>query len=53
MARQAPARREPLSRERILRVTRDAFYVDTDGWKARIVAQGVEAAHQAVAGLRG
>ncbi|MBN8510450.1 MAG: M14 family metallopeptidase [Burkholderiales bacterium] len=40
-------------RAHIKRQMRDAFYVDTDGWKARIVAQGVEAAHQAVAGLRG
>ena len=30
---------------------RDAFYTDTDAWKTRIVEQGVEAAHQAVAGL--
>jgi hypothetical protein len=41
----------PSMRAHIKRQMRDAFYVDTDGWKARIVAQGVEAAHQAVAGL--
>jgi hypothetical protein len=35
----------------IKRQMRDAFYVDTDAWKSRIVAQGVEAAHQAAAGL--
>jgi len=39
-------------RQRIKRQMRDAFYTDTDAWKARIVEQGVEAAHQAVAGLR-
>jgi hypothetical protein len=38
-------------RAQIKRQMRDAFCVDTDGWKSRIVAQGVEAAHQAVAGL--
>jgi hypothetical protein len=35
----------------IKRQCRDAFYVDTDEWKQRVVAQGVEAARQAVAGL--
>jgi hypothetical protein len=30
---------------------RDAFYVDTDEWKARIVEQGFECARQGVAGL--
>ncbi len=30
---------------------RDAFYVDTDAWKAQVVAQGLQAAQQAVAGL--
>jgi hypothetical protein len=35
----------------IKRQVRDAFYVDTDEWKSRIVGQGIEAAHQAVAGL--
>jgi hypothetical protein len=29
----------------------DAFYVDTDEWKRRIVDQGLDAARQAVAGL--
>ena len=38
-------------RHQIKRQMRDAFYTDTDAWKARIVEQGVEAAHQAVAGL--
>jgi hypothetical protein len=38
-------------RETIKRQTRDAFYIDRDDWKARIVAQGLEAAGQAVAGL--
>jgi hypothetical protein len=40
-------------RAQIKRQIRDAFYTDTDAWKARIVEQGVEAAHQAVAGLGG
>ena len=35
----------------IKRQMRDAFYVDTDGWKQRIADQGLEAARQAVAGL--
>jgi len=30
---------------------RDAFYTDTDAWKQQIVDQGVQAAHQGVAGL--
>jgi Protein of unknown function (DUF2817) len=30
---------------------RDAFFVDTDAWKRRIVVQGLVAARQAVAGL--
>jgi hypothetical protein len=38
-------------RVQIKRQIRDAFYTDTDAWKARIVEQGVAAAHQAVAGL--
>jgi hypothetical protein len=42
----------PAPLQRIIkRRTRDAFYVDTEGWKARIVAQGLEVARQAVAGL--
>jgi len=32
---------------------RDAFYTDTDSWKERVVAQGVDAARGAVRGLRG
>ena len=32
---------------------RDAFYIDTPQWKAQIVAQGLHAAMQAVAGLAG
>lgn len=35
----------------IKRATRDAFYVDTDDWKAQVLKQSLEAAHQAVAGL--
>ncbi|MGZ5251073.1 MAG: DUF2817 domain-containing protein, partial [Caldimonas sp.] len=30
---------------------RDAFYTDTDEWKEKIVAQGVDAAYGAVRGL--
>ena len=39
------------TRRRIKQHTRDAFYVDTDEWKAQIVAQGIDAAHGAVRGL--
>jgi hypothetical protein len=38
-------------RVQIKRQVRDAFYVDSDGWKSRVLEQGIEAAHQAVAGL--
>jgi len=38
-------------RAQIKRQVRDAFYTDTDAWKLQVLAQGVEAAHQAVAGL--
>jgi hypothetical protein len=38
-------------REQIKRQTRDAFYVDTDEWKQRIVEQAVDAAHGALRGL--
>ncbi len=37
----------------IKRQLRDAFYTDTDAWKQQVLVQGVEAAHQAVAGLAG
>jgi hypothetical protein len=40
-------------RDRIRRQVRDAFYTDTDAWKQQVLAQGVEAAHQAVVGLAG
>ena len=39
------------TRRAIKRQVRDAFYTDSDDWKARIVAQGVDAAHGAVRGL--
>ncbi|MBS0448157.1 MAG: M14 family metallopeptidase [Proteobacteria bacterium] len=42
---------EPALQQRIKQQTRDAFYVDTDDWKAQILAQAFEAAHQAVDGL--
>jgi hypothetical protein len=32
---------------------RDENYIDTDAWKERVLAQAVEAAHQAVHGLQG
>jgi len=35
----------------IKRQMRDAFYIDSDAWKQRIVEQGLDAARQAVAGL--
>ncbi|MEO9182183.1 MAG: DUF2817 domain-containing protein, partial [Kofleriaceae bacterium] len=38
-------------RRAIKRQVRDAFYTDTDDWKARIVAQGADAAYGAVRGL--
>lgn len=37
----------------IQRRMRDAFYTDTDAWKARVAAQGIEAVRQAIAGLGG
>jgi hypothetical protein len=40
-------------RTAIKRQVRDAFYTDTDEWKARIVEQGVDAAWGAVRGLAG
>ncbi|GCL64008.1 M14 family metallopeptidase [Pseudaquabacterium pictum] len=40
-------------RQRIRQQVRDAFYTNTDAWKQQVLAQGVEAAHQAVAGLAG
>jgi hypothetical protein len=38
-------------RAQIKRQTRDAFYVDTDEWKQRIVEQAFDAAHGALRGL--
>ncbi|MCU0814354.1 MAG: M14 family metallopeptidase [Burkholderiaceae bacterium] len=38
-------------RHSIKQRVRDAFYIDTDDWKLRIVEQGSDAARQAVAGL--
>ncbi|MCV2365681.1 M14 family metallopeptidase [Paucibacter sp. DJ1R-11] len=35
----------------IKRQIRDAFYIDTPAWKAQLLAQASEAAHQALAGL--
>ncbi|HEV7576843.1 MAG TPA: M14 family metallopeptidase [Caldimonas sp.] len=39
------------TRRAIKRQVRDAFYTDSDDWKARIVAQAVDAAYGAVRGL--
>ena len=39
-------------RASIERRMRDAFYTDTDGWKAAVVAQGIQATLQAIEGLR-
>ncbi|HUG23236.1 M14 family metallopeptidase [Piscinibacter sp.] len=47
-----PEAPQPLARE-IKQQLRDAFYADDDGWKEHVVAQAIEAAHQAVQGLRG
>lgn len=41
------------TRKAIKRRVRDAFYTDTDAWKARIVEQGLDAARDALAGLAG
>lgn len=38
-------------RDTIKRRMRDTFFTDTDAWKAQVVAQGLEAARQAVRGL--
>ena len=38
-------------RAAIKQAIRDAFYIDDDGWKQQVLAQGIEAAHQGVAGL--
>lgn len=40
-------------RAAIRRQVRDAFYTDTDSWKEQVVAQALDAAHAALAGLRG
>ena len=37
---------------RIRQALRDAFYIDTDAWKRQVLAQGIECARQALAGLR-
>ncbi len=46
---QAPA----AQREQIKRQIRDAFYTDTADWKRQVLAQSMQAAAQAVAGLGG
>ena len=38
-------------RAAIKQQVRDAFYTDTDEWKAMVLRQGLEAARQAVEGL--
>ncbi len=40
-------------RQEIKRALLEAFYTDTDEWKTAIVEQGLEAAHQGIAGLGG
>jgi hypothetical protein len=45
-----PEADEP-TRLAIKRELRDAFYTDRDDWKAKVVAQGLDAVRQAVAGL--
>jgi len=44
---------DPALRTAIKRQMRDAFYVDTDVWKSRIVDQGLAAVRAAIAGLAG
>ena len=44
---EAPAK----MRAHIKQQTRDAFYVDTDAWKQRVIEQAIDAAHGAVRGL--
>ncbi len=44
-------RADEAARLAIKRQVRDAFYTDTDEWKARIVEQGIDAARGAVRGL--
>jgi hypothetical protein len=39
------------TRRAIKQQLRDAFYTDTDAWKERVVAQGIDAAYAAVRGL--
>ena len=41
----------PAQRMAIKQQLRDAFYTDTDAWKQQVLAQGVQAVQQAVAGL--
>ena len=41
------------SREGVLRMTRDAFYVDAPAWKAMVFAQARVVALQALAAMRG
>jgi len=41
------------ARELILRLARDAFYVDTPAWKAMVFAQARAAAHAALAAMKG
>lgn len=41
----------PGERQAIRQRVRDAFYTDTEAWKQQVLAQGIEAAHQGVAGL--
>jgi hypothetical protein len=46
-------RLDPLLLRSIDRRVRDAFYTDTDAWKASTVGQGCKAAYRALAGLVG
>ncbi|CDF84649.1 hypothetical protein PKB_3305 [Pseudomonas knackmussii B13] len=41
----------PQKAQRIRRRLRDAFYVDEDGWKRRVLEQAAEASRQGLAGL--
>ena len=48
---QHPHKADAATRQRIRQRLRDVFYVDTDEWKAAVLAQGGQRARQAVAGL--
>ena len=46
-----PAKVDAAARQRIRQQLRDVFYVDNDGWRADVAAQGLQRAQQALKGL--